>query len=113
MAMLVLEWIERTGGLTAMKQRNEEKAALLYDYLDGQDFYKSVIEKESRSIMNVTFRTGDDDKDAAFAKEASAQGMSNLKGHRAVGGMRASIYNAMPRAGIEKLVSFMKEFAAR
>jgi len=109
-AMLVLEWIVGLGGLTAMKARNIEKAAVLYDYLDSQDFYRAVIVPQNRSIMNVTFRTGDDELDAKFAKESSADGMSNLKGHRAVGGMRASIYNAMPKAGVEHLVSFMRQF---
>ncbi len=111
MAMLVLEWIEGLGGLEAMHARNAAKAALLYDYLDSQDFYKSVIVPQNRSLMNVTFRTGDDDLDARFAKESAAAGMSNLKGHRAVGGMRASIYNAMPVDGVERLVSFMDDFA--
>ncbi|MDR2908797.1 MAG: aminotransferase class V-fold PLP-dependent enzyme, partial [Oscillospiraceae bacterium] len=109
-AMLVLEWIEATGGLVAMEKRNREKAAILYDYLDGSSFYKTGIVKEDRSIMNVTFRTGDDELDAKFAKESAAAGMSNLKGHRDAGGMRASIYNAMPKEGIETLVAFMKEF---
>jgi phosphoserine aminotransferase len=110
-AMLVLEWIQKLGGLGAVKKRNQEKAALLYDYLDSQSFYKSVIVPEDRSMMNVTFNTGSEDLDAKFAKESSADGMSNLKGHRAVGGMRASIYNAMPKAGVEHLVQFMKNFA--
>lgn len=110
MAMLVLEWIKRTGGLTAMKARNEEKAAILYNYLDSTDFYKTGIVKEDRSIMNVTFNTGNEELDAKFVKESVAAGMTNLKGHRAVGGMRASIYNAMPKAGVEALVAFMQEF---
>ncbi len=110
MAMLVLEWIERTGGLSAMKARNEEKAAVLYDYLDSTDFYKTGIVKENRSMMNITFNTGNEDLDAKFVKESAADKMSNLKGHRAVGGMRASIYNAMPKAGVEHLVAFMKKF---
>jgi phosphoserine aminotransferase len=110
-SMLVLEWIQKLGGLEAMKKRNQEKAALIYDYLDSQSFYQSIIVPEDRSMMNVTFRTGNDDLDAKFAKESGADGMSNLKGHRAVGGMRASIYNAMPRAGVEHLVQFMKDFA--
>jgi phosphoserine aminotransferase len=109
-AMLVLEWIKKQGGLSAMKTRNQEKAAILYDYLDSTDFYKTAIVKEDRSMMNVTFKTGNDDLDARFAKESAAAGMSNLKGHRSAGGMRASIYNAMPKAGVEKLVSFMKDF---
>jgi phosphoserine aminotransferase len=109
-AMLVLEWIKKQGGLSAMKARNQEKAAILYDYLDSTDFYKTAVVKEDRSMMNVTFKTGSDDLDTRFAKESAAAGMSNLKGHRSAGGMRASIYNAMPKAGVEKLVSFMKDF---
>lgn len=109
-SMLVLDWIEGLGGLSAMQKLNQEKAALLYDYLDSTDFYKTVIAKEDRSMMNVTFRTGDDELDAKFVKESVAAGMSNLKGHRSAGGMRASIYNAMPRKGVEALVAFMKEF---
>ena len=84
---------------------------MLYDYLESQDFYKTVAAKDSRSHMNVTFRTGNDELDAKFAKESMAAGMSNLKGHRSVGGMRASIYNAMPIEGVEKLIDFMKKFA--
>jgi len=108
---LVLEWIERLGGLTEMKKRNEKKAALLYDYLDGQNYYLAPVEKSSRSMMNVTFVTGSEELDKKFAKEADAAGLKNLKGHRSVGGMRASIYNAMPYEGVEKLVAFMKKFA--
>ena len=100
------------GGLTAMKARNEEKAKILYDYLDSQDFYKAAARREDRSIMNVTFRTGDEALDAEFVKGQAAHGFSNLKGHRLVGGMRASIYNAMPKEGVEALVEYMKEFAA-
>ena len=110
-AKLVLEWIERLGGLSEMQKRNQKKAKLLYDYLDGQTYYTAPVEKESRSMMNVTFVTGDSELDKKFAKEADAQGLKNLKGHRSVGGMRASIYNAMPIEGVEKLVEFMKEFA--
>ncbi len=110
MAMLVLEWIERTGGLAAMKARNEEKAAVLYDYLDSTDFYKTTVEKQDRSLMNVTFKTGDEELDKKFCSESTKHNMSNLKGHRSVGGMRASIYNAMPKAGVEHLVAFMKQF---
>ena len=95
-----------------MKKHNERKAKLLYDYLDGQDYYKAPVEKESRSMMNVTFVTGDETLDKKFASEAKAAGLHNLKGHRSVGGMRASIYNAMPYEGVEKLVEFMKAFAA-
>ncbi len=109
---LVLEWVEQMGGLTAMQQRAEQRSAMLYDYLDSQDFYKAVARKDSRSHMNVTFRTGNEELDAKFAKESAAAGMSNLKGHRSVGGMRASIYNAMPIEGVEKLLDFMKKFAA-
>ncbi|MDL2219191.1 3-phosphoserine/phosphohydroxythreonine transaminase [Ruminococcaceae bacterium OttesenSCG-928-O06] len=109
-SLLVLQWIERTGGLAAMQQRNEEKAALLYNYLDSTTFYQTGIAPEDRSIMNVTFTTGNEELDAKFAKESAAAGMSNLKGHRAVGGMRASIYNAMPRQGVEALLAFMKNF---
>ena len=90
----------------------EKRSGMLYDYLDSQDFYKAVAAKDSRSRMNVTFRTGSDELDAKFAKESVAAGMSNLKGHRSVGGMRASIYNAMPVEGVEKLLDFMKKFAA-
>ncbi|MCD8002346.1 MAG: 3-phosphoserine/phosphohydroxythreonine transaminase [Clostridia bacterium] len=108
---LVLEWVEETGGLDAMKERNERKAALLYDYLDSQDFYKAPVKKEFRSMMNVTFVTGNKELDAKFAKEAEGWDLYNLKGHRSVGGMRASIYNAMPEAGVERLVEFMKHFA--
>ena len=110
-AKLVYEWILGLGGLEKMKERNEKKAKLLYDYLDGQSYYLAPVEKESRSMMNVTFVTGDAELDKKFASEASAAGLKNLKGHRSVGGMRASIYNAMPYEGVEKLVAFMKEFA--
>ena len=111
-AKLVYEWIKELGGLKEMKKLNEKKAALLYDYLDSQDYYIAPVKKESRSMMNVTFVTGDADLDKKFASEASAAGLKNLKGHRSVGGMRASIYNAMPYEGVEALVAFMKKFAA-
>ena len=111
-AGLVYEWILSIGGLEAMKAMNEKKAKLLYDYLDSQSYYIAPVEKASRSMMNVTFVTGDADLDKKFASEASAAGLKNLKGHRSVGGMRASIYNAMPYEGVEKLVAFMKDFAA-
>ena len=111
-AKLVYEWILSLGGLEKMKERNERKAKLLYDYLDGQHYYVAPVEKESRSMMNVTFVTGDAELDKKFAAEASACGLKNLKGHRSVGGMRASIYNAMPYEGVEALVAFMKKFAA-
>ena len=112
MAKLVYDWIIELGGLEEMKKINEKKANLLYDYLDSQDYYVAPVKKDSRSMMNVTFVTGDADLDKKFASEASAKGLKNLKGHRSVGGMRASIYNAMPYAGVEALVAFMKEFAA-
>ena len=112
MAKLVYEWILSIGGLDEMKKRNEAKAALLYDYLDAQDYYIAPVLAGSRSMMNVTFVTGDADLDKKFASEAAKAGLKNLKGHRSVGGMRASIYNAMPYAGVEALVAFMKKFAA-
>ena len=108
---LVLEWIISLGGLDEMKRRNERKASLLYDYLDGQLYYTSPVDKKCRSMMNVIFVTGDAELDKKFAKEAEREGLINLKGHRSVGGMRASIYNAMPYEGVEKLVAFMKRFA--
>ena len=111
MAKLVYEWILSIGGLDAMKKMNETKAAILYDYLDSQDYYVAPVKKESRSMMNVTFVTGDADLDKKFASEAAKAGLKNLKGHRSVGGMRASIYNAMPKEGVEALVAFMKKFA--
>ena len=107
---LVLEWIKSIGGLEAMKERNAAKAKLLYDYLDSSKLFKNGVKKEDRSMMNVTFVTGSDELDAKFVKEATAAGLVNLKGHRSVGGMRASIYNAMPYEGVEKLVEFMAEF---
>ncbi len=113
MAKLVYEWIFRLGGLEMMKKLNERKANLLYDYLDSQTYYKAPVKKESRSMMNVTFVTGDADLDAKFAKEAAAAGLKNLKGHRLVGGMRASIYNAMPYDGVNALIYFMMEFAQK
>jgi phosphoserine aminotransferase len=109
---LVTDYLMEQGGLAEMKKRNEEKAAILYDYLDSQNFYKAAAAKEDRSLMNVTFRTGDEALDAEFVKGQAAHGFSNLKGHRLVGGMRASIYNAMPKEGVEALVEYMKEFAA-
>ncbi len=111
MAKLVCEWLKDLGGLEAMAKINRAKAAVLYDYLDSTDYYTAPAEKEARSIMNVTFVTGDADLDKKFAKDAAAAGLVNLKGHRSVGGMRASIYNAMPAEGVDKLVAFMKEFA--
>ncbi len=111
-AKLVYEWLLSIGGLDEMKKRNERKAALLYDYLDSQDYYIAPVQKESRSMMNVTFVTGDADLDKKFASEAAKAGLKNLKGHRSVGGMRASIYNAMPESGVAALVEFMKKFAS-
>lgn len=96
-----------------MKQRNEEKAQLLYDYLDQSSLFKATARKEDRSIMNVPFITGSDELDAEFVAEAKKVGIESIKGHRSVGGMRASIYNAMPKEGVEKLVEFMKEFEAK
>lgn len=108
---LVLEWIKNDiGGLENMKIRNEKKAALLYDFLDGSVMFKGTVEKKDRSLMNIPFVTGNEELDAKFVKEAAAAGFVNLKGHRSVGGMRASIYNAMPVEGVEKLVAFMKAF---
>ena len=106
----VFKWLKAQGGLAAMKIRNEEKAKILYDFLDESKLFKGTVEKKDRSIMNVPFVTGDKDLDAKFVKEAEAAGFVNLKGHRSVGGMRASIYNAMPKEGVEKLVAFMKKF---
>lgn len=106
----VFKWIKGLGGLEAMKAHNEKKAAILYDFLDSSKMFKGTVRKEDRSLMNVPFVTGDADLDAKFVKEAKAAGFENLKGHRTVGGMRASIYNAMPIEGVEKLVEFMKAF---
>ena len=112
-AKLVLEWIKSEfGGLDKMKEYNEKNAKILYDFLDGSKLFKGTVVPEDRSLMNVPFVTGDSDLDAAFVKAAEAAGFVNLKGHRTVGGMRASIYNAMPIEGVEKLVEFMKEFEA-
>ena len=108
----VFKWIKEMGGLEAMKERNEEKAKILYDFLDESKLFKGTVEKKDRSLMNVPFVTGDADLDAKFVKEAKEAGLENLKGHRSVGGMRASIYNAMPMEGVEKLVEFMKKFEA-
>ena len=108
----VFKWLKRQGGLEAMKVRNERKAKILYDYLDQSKMFHGTVRKEDRSIMNVPFVTGDKDLDALFVKEAEKAGFVNLKGHRTVGGMRASIYNAMPEEGVVKLVEFMKKFEA-
>ncbi len=107
---LVLEWIESIGGLEAMKARNEKKAGILYDFLDNSKMFHNPVKKSDRSLMNVTFVTDSDELNAKFVSEAAAAGFVNLKGHRSVGGMRASIYNAMPIEGVEKLVDFMTEF---
>ena len=106
----VFKWLKKQGGLEAMKEYNEKKAAILYNFLDESKLFKGTVRKEDRSLMNVPFVTGDADMDAKFVKEATEAGFVNLKGHRTVGGMRASIYNAMPIEGVEKLVEFMKEF---
>ena len=106
----VFKWLKKMGGLSVMKERNEEKAKILYDFLDQSRLFKGTVRKEDRSLMNVPFVTGNEELDAKFVKEAAAAGFVNLKGHRTVGGMRASIYNAMPKEGVEKLVEFMKKF---
>ena len=106
----IFKWIKDMGGLEEMKKYNEKKAAILYDFLDSSKMFKGTVVKKDRSLMNVPFVTGDADLDAKFVKEATAEGFVNLKGHRTVGGMRASIYNAMPIEGVEKLVAFMKKF---
>jgi len=106
----VFKWLKNMGGLEEIQKRNVEKAKLLYDFLDGSSLFHGTVVAKDRSLMNVPFVTGDKDLDAKFVKEAEAAGLVNLKGHRTVGGMRASIYNAMPKAGVEKLVAFMKDF---
>ena len=106
----VFKWLKKMGGLEEMQKRNIEKAKILYDFLDESKLFKGTVRKEDRSLMNVPFVTGDADLDAKFVKEATAEGFVNLKGHRTVGGMRASIYNAMPKEGVVKLVEFMKNF---
>ena len=108
----VFKWLKKMGGLEEMQKRNIAKAKVLYDFLDESKLFKGTVRKEDRSLMNVPFVTGDKDMDAKFIKEATAAGFVNLKGHRTVGGMRASIYNAMPIEGVEKLVAFMKQFEA-
>ena len=109
---LVLEWIKEKGGIAAVQKMNEEKAKILYDFLDSSEMFKGTVVKEDRSLMNVPFVTGNDELDAKFVKEAKEAGFVNLKGHRSVGGMRASIYNAMPIEGVKALVEFMKKFEA-
>jgi phosphoserine aminotransferase len=108
--MLVTKWLKEMGGLPGMQRENEKKAGLLYDAIDATDFYRGHADPDSRSIMNVTFRLPSEELEKRFAQEATAQGLDGLKGHRSVGGIRASIYNAFPREGVEALVSFMKEF---
>lgn len=109
-AGLVFEWIKEQGGLEALKKINQEKAKILYDYLDASDLFSSPVQKENRSLMNVPFVTGNEELDAKFIKEAAQRGLKTLKGHRTVGGMRASIYNAMPIDGVKALVRYMEEF---
>ena len=109
----VFKWLKNQGGLEAMKAYNEKKAKILYDFLDRSKLFRGTVEKKDRSLMNVPFVTGDEELDALFVKEAAAAGFVNLKGHRSVGGMRASIYNAMPIEGVEKLVAFMEDFEKR
>ena len=106
----VFKWLKEMGGLSAIKEYNEKKAKILYDFLDESKLFKGTVEKKDRSLMNVPFVTGDAELDAKFVKEAKEAGFENLKGHRSVGGMRASIYNAMPIEGVEALVAFMKKF---
>lgn len=113
MAKLVFEWVKEQGGVQGLEKMNREKAALLYDFLDGSSLFKATVAKEDRSLMNIPFVTGDEETDARFIKEATKEGLVTLKGHRSVGGMRASIYNAMPIEGVRKLVEFMKDFEAR
>jgi phosphoserine aminotransferase len=111
-AGLVFKWIESQGGLAGMERHNRAKAALLYDYLDTTTFYRAPVDKAFRSLMNVPFKLADESLNAAFLQGAEALGMRQLKGHRSVGGMRASIYNAMPLAGVQALVAYMKDFEA-
>ncbi len=108
----VFKWLKKMGGLAEMKKYNEEKAKIIYDFLDESKLFKGTVRKEDRSLMNVPFVTGNEQLDAKFVKEAKEAGLENLKGHRSVGGMRASIYNAMPKKGVEALVAFMKKFEA-
>jgi phosphoserine aminotransferase len=107
---LVFKWLKKQGGLEAMKKYNEEKAQILYDFLDNSKLFKGTVEKNSRSLMNVPFVTGNEELDKKFIEEAKNAGLVQLKGHRSVGGMRASIYNAMPIEGVVALVEFMKKF---
>jgi len=112
-AGLVFKWLKAQGGLAEMEKRNIAKAQLLYDFIDASGLYKNPVDKSSRSRMNVPFTLADAKLDDAFLKGAEKEGMVQLKGHRSVGGMRASIYNAMPAEGVRKLVEYMKEFEAR
>jgi phosphoserine aminotransferase len=109
----IFRWLRGQGGLAEMERRNTEKAALIYAILDESEFYAGTAAENSRSLMNITFRTPSPELDAKFVAEAAKQGLSGLKGHRSVGGMRASVYNAFPRAGCEALAQFMKDFSAR
>ena len=109
----VFEWIKNSGGLEAIEEHNRKKAAILYEFIDACDLYQGIAEKDCRSLMNVTFRTKDKDLDQTFTREATEAGFALLGGHRSAGGMRASLYNAFPREGVEKLVSFMKDFAQK
>ena len=106
----VFKWLKKMGGLSAIKERNEQKAKILYDFLDESSLFKGTVVPKDRSLMNVPFVTGNPDMDAKFVKEAKDAGFENLKGHRSVGGMRASIYNAMPAEGVKALVDFMRTF---
>ena len=110
---LVFKWIKKLGGLTKMKEMNEAKAKILYDFLDSSKLFRGTVVKEDRSLMNVPFVIGNEEMEAKFIKEATAEGLTSLKGHRTVGGMRASIYNAMPIEGVQKLVAFMKDFESK
>ena len=110
MAGLMFQWIKKQGGVPAIQKHNEEQAARLYDFIDNSSLYRCPVAEEDRSLMNVVFVTGDADLDKRFVAEAKTQGLVNLGGHRTVGGMRASIYNAMPDEGIDKLIGFMKKF---
>jgi len=112
-AKLVFDWLKEKGGVAAMQKINEEKAAILYDFLDNSKMFKGTVEPKYRSLMNIPFVTGSEELDSAFVKQVTAAGFINLKGHRSVGGMRASIYNAMPVDGVKKLVEFMKDFEAK
>ena len=110
---LVFQWVKKQGGVEAIQKINEQKAKILYDFLDQSELFRGTVVPEDRSLMNVPFVLPTDELNKQFIKEAEANGMVNLKGHRTVGGMRASIYNAMPVEGVEKLVAFMKEFEAK